>query len=160
MTKTIMAIKSILEYFHYFKDYYNNNMYGDRIKYYRKQKGLSQADMAEQLNMEPGAYSKIETNRTRLATDVLEKIAIILEVSPLAIMKEDPMVVNFNDGASNHGTVNGVFNAETVFNYQKELVDIILSSKEEEIATLKYAIESLQKIVQQQSLVVDRLSGK
>jgi len=135
-------------------------MYGNKKKYYRKQKAFSQAYMAQQLNVEPATYSKIETNRTRLATDVLEKIAIILEVSPLAIMKENSLIVNFNEDSNNHGTVSDVFNAETVFNYQKELVDIIISSKEEEIATLKNSMESLQKIVQQQSMVIERLSGK
>ena len=94
-------------------------MYGDRIRFYRKQKGLSQLEMSELLHIAQATYSKIETNRTHLATDVLEKIATVLEVSPLAIMKEDPVVVNFNDSANNNGTVNSWINAETVFNYQK-----------------------------------------
>lgn len=50
------------------------DMYGERIKYFREQKGISQAAMAEKLHMAQATYSKIETNRTRLATDILERI--------------------------------------------------------------------------------------
>ncbi len=135
-------------------------MYGDRIKYFRKQKGLSQAEMAEKLHITPAAYSKIETNRTNLATVVLEKIADELEVSPLAIMKEDPVVVNFNDSANNHSTVNSWINAETVFNYQKELVDKLHAAKDAEIETLKQTIENLQKLLQQQTGVIEKLSSR
>ncbi|MDB5275893.1 MAG: helix-turn-helix domain protein [Ferruginibacter sp.] len=134
-------------------------MYGERIRYYRKQKGLSQAEMAQELNMEPASYSKIETNRTRLATDVLEKIAGILDVSPLAIMKDDPIVVNFNEVANNHGTVNSWINAETVFNYQKELVDGIVAARDAEITTLKNTLDIQQKLLQQQSGIIEKLSG-
>jgi len=133
-------------------------MYGDRIKYYRKQKGFSQAEMANKLNIEPAAYSKIETNRTRLATEVLEKISVILDVSPLAIMKEDPIVVNFNEGANNHGTVNSWINAETVFTYQKELVDIIIASRDSEIMTLKITVDNQQKLISQQTNIIEKLN--
>ncbi len=136
-------------------------MYGERIKYFRKQKGLSQAAVASKLNIEPAAYSKIETNRTRLATDVLENIATILDISPLAIMKQDSDTLNFNDSASNHHeTVNSWINAETVFNYQKELIDKFISSKENEIELLKKVIENLQKLLAQQSHLVEKLSEK
>ncbi len=89
-------------------------MYGDRIRFYRKQKGLSQLEMSERLHIAPATYSKIETNRTMLATDMLEKIASILDVSPLAIMKEESVAVN-NGSANNNGTVNSWIDAETIF---------------------------------------------
>ncbi len=112
-------------------------MYGDRIRSFRKQKGLSQEAMSQLLHIAPATYSKIETNRTALATDMLEKIADVLDVSPLAIIKEDPVVINFNASANNNGTINSWIDAETVFHYQKEMVDQIIAAKDDEIATLK-----------------------
>lgn len=130
-------------------------MYGDRIRFYRKQKGLSQLEMSEKF---PATYSKIETNRTILAADMLEKIASVLDVSPLAIIKENPVVVNFNDSANNSGTVNSWINPETVFNYQKEMEDQIIAAKDAEIATLKQSLETWQQLIQQQSNIIEKLT--
>lgn len=122
-------------------------MYGERIKYFRKKKGYSQAEIADLLSIEAPTFSKIETNQTRLSVDMLEKIASILEVSPMEIMKDEPIVVNFNDSSNNNGTVNSWINAETVFNYNKELVDKLFAAKENEIAVLKATIETLQELL-------------
>ncbi|MEO8852252.1 MAG: helix-turn-helix transcriptional regulator [Ginsengibacter sp.] len=131
-------------------------MYGERIRRFRKQKGHSQADIANILHMSPATYSKIETNRTHLTANILGKISEILEISPLAIMKYDPTITNINNNSSNNGTFNGLINAETIYNYQKDFInmivkanDLIVKAKDAEISTLKQANENQQKIIQQ-----------
>lgn len=122
-------------------------MYGDKIRFYRKQKGLSQQDISQLLHIAPATYSKIETSRTSLTTDMLEKIASALGISPLDIIREEPVVTKFNDSTNNSGTVNRWLNAETVFDYQKELVDSLIASKDSEISILKQTIENLQELL-------------
>lgn len=89
----------------------------------------------------------------------MEKIAGVLDVSPLVIMKNDHTVVNFNEGANNQGTVRSWINAETVINYQKELVDVIVAARDAEIPTLKNALDIQQKLLQQQSGIIEKLIG-
>ncbi|MEO6812954.1 MAG: hypothetical protein ABI172_03440 [Ginsengibacter sp.] len=57
-------------------------------------------------------------------------------------MKYEPTAINFNDNANNNGMVNSWINAETVYNYQKEFIDMIVKAKDAEIATLKQVIEA------------------
>jgi transcriptional regulator with XRE-family HTH domain len=64
------------------------NKYGERLRFYRKQRNLSQAEMAEHLNMAPATYSKLETNRTQLSAVILDKIASLFEVSPMSILRD------------------------------------------------------------------------
>lgn len=114
--------------------------------------------MAQQLNIEPATYSKIETSRTRLAVDMLEKIATILEVSPLVLMNKDNKV-NSSENASNDGKMIHLSNAETPHNYRKVLIDIMDAVKDVEIASLKNTVQIQQKLLQQQSIVIEKLGG-
>ena len=50
----------------------------DRISRYRYNKGLSYENMAEELNISPSAYRKIEAKETKLTVERLFKIAEIL----------------------------------------------------------------------------------
>ena len=50
--------------------------------------------------MAQNTYSRIETNQTKLSTDMLEKIARELGVSPIDIISTEPAIVNFSP---NHG---------------------------------------------------------
>ncbi|MEO8415027.1 MAG: helix-turn-helix domain-containing protein [Ginsengibacter sp.] len=136
-------------------------MHGDRIRFFRKQKGLSQSAMAAQLFIAPATYSKIETSRTSLVVDMLKKIATVLDVSPLAILNEDPIVVKYSGGPDSNGTITSRIDAETVFHYSKELVDSIIAAKDLEIATLKQSLENRQKLIQQQSSIIEKMiNGK
>ena len=115
--------------------------------------------MAALLFIAPATYSKIETSRTSLVVDMLKKIAAVLDVSPLAIMNEDLIVGDGNDGAHNNGTVNRI-DAEKAFHYSKELLDSIIAAKDDEIATLKQSLENRQKLIQQQSSIIEKMINK
>ncbi len=56
----------------------------------RMQKGLRQWDVARRAGIAETYLSKIETGRVRPNSDVLGRIARILEVAPEALLEEEP----------------------------------------------------------------------
>ena len=105
----------------------------------RELRGFSQENIAAKLGITQAAYSRIENNQTRLDTAMLEKVAKELGVTPVDILSHEPTVVNF---APNQGT-QGIGHIEHFYSFQKDLVDKIISSKDQEIASLKEVIASL-----------------
>lgn len=115
-------------------------MYGTKIRMVREIRGFSQGYIAEKLGMAQNTYSKIETNQTKLSTEVLQKIATILEVSPMDIISQQPAIVNLQ---SNQGSQQAIGYISTFVTSQKELYDKIINSKDEEIERLQKTIEKL-----------------
>ena len=62
---------------------------GKRIADLRKEKGFSQVQMAEKLNIAQVNYSKIETGKTNLISEKLPRIANILEVDLINLLYPD-----------------------------------------------------------------------
>lgn len=120
-------------------------MYGARIRHFRKLNGLTQADMAEKLNMATATYSKIETGRTHLSADLLKGIADIFGIFPLEILNDDSTEPDPNDSSNNEEKAHGWINADTAFIYQKEIADNLIASKDSEIAFLKQANDTLRQ---------------
>lgn len=57
----------------------------EKMRSRRKELGFSQEYVAMKLNISQKAYSDIESGKTKLKNDVLNEIAIILEISPFQI---------------------------------------------------------------------------
>ncbi|WP_413511555.1 helix-turn-helix domain-containing protein [Myroides odoratus] len=57
----------------------------EKMRTRRKELGFSQEYVAMKLNISQKAYSDIESGKTKLKNDVLNEIAIILEISPFNI---------------------------------------------------------------------------
>lgn len=53
----------------------------NQLKALRKQRNISQADIASELGIKPAAVSKYETGRVPLSEDSIEKLCTILHVS-------------------------------------------------------------------------------
>jgi transcriptional regulator with XRE-family HTH domain len=115
-------------------------MYGEKIRLIREMRGFSQENVAAKLGIAQNAYSRIETNQTKLEAQMLTKIAEVLEVSPLDILSSQPAIINFQ---SNKGTQQSFGYVETVISGQKELYEKMLAGKDEEIARLNKIIEKL-----------------
>jgi|LakMenEpi03Aug12_release.lakeMendotaPanAssembly.Ray.scaffolds.fasta_scaffold21242_11 transcriptional regulator with XRE-family HTH domain len=60
-----------------------------RIRAIRENSGLSQADVAYELNISPQAYSKIERQADRARLETLRKLADILSVSVVFLVDVD-----------------------------------------------------------------------
>ena len=65
------------------------NTIGEKIRYFRKLKGLSQEDLAHELDISLTAYSKIERNITDVSFSRLTQIADVLKVSLLDVLIAD-----------------------------------------------------------------------
>lgn len=63
---------------------------GQRIRKIRSNKDFSQAGMADQLGVTPGAYAKIERGETDPSVTRLFQIAEILEVPIYDLLEDDP----------------------------------------------------------------------
>lgn len=61
--------------------------FSERIKCLRKEKGLTQRDMASKLGMTVSGYGYYEQGRNEPSTDVIVQIADILEVSTDYLLK-------------------------------------------------------------------------
>ena len=61
----------------------------ERIRLERLQRGLSQENMADLLNLSTTAYGDIERGKTDLTLSRLTQIAQVLTVSPLALLTDE-----------------------------------------------------------------------
>ncbi|WP_295794671.1 helix-turn-helix transcriptional regulator [Mucilaginibacter sp.] len=117
------------------------NIIGKKIRTLRELKGYSQDYVAGKLDIAQNTYSKIESNQTKLNTDILERIAEVLEVSITDLLSEEPIVLNFN--GVNHGAQGKFDLIEHFHSGQKELYEKIIASKDEEIARMQKIIDAL-----------------
>ncbi len=59
---------------------------GENIKRFRKEKGLTQRELGERLNMSQSAIGQFENNTTSPKLETVEKIASALETTPFKLM--------------------------------------------------------------------------
>ncbi len=62
------------------KYYENYRKLGLNVAYYRKDRGFTQADLAEQIDVDNTTISKVEVATTGVSLDVLFKICDVLDV--------------------------------------------------------------------------------
>ena len=63
-----------------------------KIKRLREQKGYSQEFMAAKLNISQASYARVESRKTNLSVDRLQKIAAILETD-IPSLQSDPQLI-------------------------------------------------------------------
>lgn len=69
---------------------------GKKVRQLRELKGYSQQYMADKLSVSQRAYSKMETNETRLDWSKITKIAEVLEMDPMDMISFDDNLI-FNN---------------------------------------------------------------
>jgi transcriptional regulator with XRE-family HTH domain len=122
-------------------------MYGSKIRAVRLMRGLTQEDIADKLKIKQNTYSKIETGQKKVTHEELESIAQILEVSVSDLTSQEPII--FNNVASNKGsqTQNVIDHIEHFYTDQKDMLEKIITSKDDEIKNLKEVIQSLKEVI-------------
>jgi len=115
-------------------------MSGEKIRLIRELRGYSQDYVANQLGIAQNTYSKLELNQSKLTVDMLNKVATVLGVSPIELLNNEPAIINF---ASNEGTQ--ALKVEHLYTYQKEQLETVIASKDQEIAKLGTIIDGLLK---------------
>ena len=77
----------------------DNYITGSAIRQLRERKGITQADLAEQLNVSPKTISKWETAKGLPDISLLDSLARALDVSVMELMSGDT-VINHNISAN------------------------------------------------------------
>lgn len=103
------------------------NMYGERLKEYRKRNGLTQNAMAEKLSMPQSNYSRLEKGEQDIKLSMIENICVSLDISA-------DWFLGFSDEYedSNHALqfytdiVNAICEMEEVEEIEDETASIIL----------------------------------
>lgn len=129
----------------------------EKIRFLRQQKGLTQEQIAELLDVTPQAYSKIEQGKTRLNIERIQQIANIFNIDITDLINNDNNGIvillngDFNsDNGSNNRAI--VYNGETELVHENEKLllqlqfkDEIIKRLENEIATLKSILTSINQ---------------
>ncbi len=122
---------------------------GNKLKLIRKQKGYSQEEMSEKMNMSQQAYSRLENDQKNLGHDEVKKIAEVFGTTAESIDNWDGTFVFNNFGETTNGqiqTQNNVSDEEK--NLTKALIDQLREENEvlkEEVVYLKTVIDRLLK---------------
>jgi transcriptional regulator with XRE-family HTH domain len=95
-------------------------LFGENVRYYRREKALSQAELSELLNISIKHLSAIERGLNFVSVDILEKLACALDV-PVFYFFVDKRELFYNDVMLN--------NIDTVI--EQKLVDAIEEIKAE-----------------------------
>ena len=69
----------------------------EKIRLQRLQRGLSQENMADLLNLSTTAYGDIERGKTDLTLSRLTQIATVLDVSPLSLLSDEVITAQVVD---------------------------------------------------------------
>lgn len=115
---------------------------GEKIRLLRRQRKLTQTDMASALNLSQRAYSKIENDEVQLKIDRLQDIANLLHTETKELL---PNLPNQNFESVTHSQIgSGKFINQTN-DKERELFEKIINRQQEEINYLKGLIEVFKK---------------
>lgn len=122
----------------------------EKIKEYRKKKGFSHENMADELQISQVAYSKIEKNETKLTVDRLYQISKILETPIYEFLDVIPNNIYnqqyFYDTSIGHQEIQNLYQESKEKTQKIEtLYEERLNDKDKLISQLQDLIKSLQK---------------
>lgn len=72
-------------------------IFGATVKELRKNKGLTQEQLAEFLGLQPHSVTKIETGRTFVSCEVLTSLSHLFNVSPAFFFNNKVKIINEDD---------------------------------------------------------------
>ncbi len=110
------------------------NSLTEKIRQTRIIKGLSQQNMADELNLTLAGYSKIERGETEMTISRLERISAILEVPIIDFVSNE--ISNLEEPAEQYGTDLSIAVIK---------LNNTVSYLQDEIARIKKEIEVLKK---------------
>jgi transcriptional regulator with XRE-family HTH domain len=111
---------------------------GDKIRHFRTQKGYSQENMAEMLDISLTAYGRIETNKTNVSLKRLQQIAQKLEISELELLSYgDKNVYYIHNHRGNATSSSAIISHNLPAEYQELVMKTSILEKEVEKLTLE-----------------------
>jgi transcriptional regulator with XRE-family HTH domain len=126
-----------------------------KIKEFRKEKKLTQTAMAERLALSQNAYNKIETGKTAVKAEVLQKIAKILDKDIKEFLEVEPSFPNsisYNVEQNNAPNSVGHVAKEVVYNQsdfekERDVWQALERSLREVIASKDEIIQSKNELI-------------
>ncbi|MDR0830323.1 MAG: helix-turn-helix transcriptional regulator [Prevotellaceae bacterium] len=109
-----------------------------KIKRLRHEKGISQVQMADFLNVDKSVYARLELGQIDNWAKYLENILNIFEISPDKFFEDigSNIVINNNNSHGGNGNVVHLY-AEN-----REIYEKLLAAKDEQIAYLKAELQN------------------
>lgn len=133
-------------------------MLAKKLKETRLQKGFTQKEIADLLNVTQSSYSNWESGKAKPLRKNIKKIAKILEVSPEYLLGRD---LNKSENVF-YGDKHTI-NDNSQFKNNEGHIDISFSNNERsnnEIADDKNVISLLEQLVKNQELIINLLKNK
>ncbi|WP_294304329.1 helix-turn-helix domain-containing protein [uncultured Chryseobacterium sp.] len=110
-----------------------------KLRNLRKEKGMSQKEMAQILSTDISCYSRKENGKSKIHDEEWEKLAKVLDVSVEEIKEEDSIGIVHNDNS----TFND--NSGNYYDQHFSIPNSILENLQDYISILKHENESLKK---------------
>jgi transcriptional regulator with XRE-family HTH domain len=114
--------------------------YGLRIQTFRKLRGFTQQEVADQINVTQSTYSRIETDDHQVNVDELKRIAKVLDVTINDLISTEPLVIN--NHASNQGAQGRI---EHFYSHNKEAYEKLLTTMSKQIEQMQTLITLLSE---------------
>ena len=114
-----------------------NNSIGNKLKEYRKNKGMTQEQVADYLHLSQSAYARMESGESHSWSNHIDKICEVFEITPEELVKIDSILQN---NTNQKGGVAINQNLGTINNLSEKLIE----QYEERIKELKQTIDHLK----------------
>jgi transcriptional regulator with XRE-family HTH domain len=112
----------------------------------RESKGISQAEMAEQLDVDVNTYARIERGETNVFHPKLSKIAELLSVDVLELLADDKNVYLVSESNTNCSYFN-VIGSSTEIAFEMQKLKSEVKFQQEIIELQKRDIARLEEII-------------
>lgn len=123
----------------------------------RKEKNLTQEEMAETINLSTNGYAKIERGESIPSSENLQKIAHVLGVDMDSLIRKNHIMIVQDEGTGiHHSEVTNFYNSNTERN-ETELLKVKMDSLELTIREKDKEIEYLKEIIAQKNKETEHL---
>jgi len=118
-----------------------NRLVANNLKHLRKQKALSQEEVAEYLHVSQSTYARMETGESGSWTSYIARLCSLFEINPEELLKQEQIVINNRQQC---GNTKNSFIINQLSEKLIEQYDARLEEKDKVIAGLRLQLKSLQ----------------
>ncbi|MFY7787349.1 MAG: helix-turn-helix domain-containing protein [Thermoflexibacteraceae bacterium] len=119
---------------------------GEKIRYFRDIKGYSQEYMAQKLGISTKTYNSLETEKTKVSIERVQKIAELLEIDWLELLSYREKITQVNGDNSNNSNHLSIYHSDKDLAHENEKLRLQLAHQAEKIADLLAKVAYLEKI--------------
>ncbi|MBS9768693.1 MAG: helix-turn-helix transcriptional regulator [Flavobacteriaceae bacterium] len=119
-----------------------NYSIGKKLKTLRKNKGLSQEEVADFVHISQSSYARIENGNSNSWSLHIDAFCDLFSITPEELLKQDNIIISQNQQG---GTSSNSYIINQLSDKLIEQYEIRLKEKDELIAKLKQEIEEIRK---------------